>query len=125
MIFIKTAVLVLIEVTLFASLGNGNLALPRMLDAVFYSSYFGLPIVFLRCATIHSLFAKNAIQLWSSYFWKSLALFISPCVLWVIVGLASGPDNWANSWLPLSLLGYLAGELIAFLLILRPRLLRH
>jgi hypothetical protein len=125
MIVLKTALLVLLEVTLYASLGNANFTLPGMFMAFFYSSYFGLPIVVLRYATIHSLFAKQAVQLWSSGFWKSFSLFIAPCLLWVTCGLTSSSDNWANSWLPLSLLGYLAGELLAFLLILRPRLVRH
>lgn len=125
MIVLKTGLLVLLEVTLYVSLGNANFTLPSMFNAFYYSSYFGLPIVALRYATIHSLFAKQVIQLWSSGFWKSFALFIAPCFLWVAYGLTSSSDNWANSWLPLSLLGYLAGELLVFLLILAPRFVRH
>ncbi|MEO0027609.1 MAG: hypothetical protein RL716_940 [Actinomycetota bacterium] len=125
MIFLKASLLVILEMTLFASLGNGNFNLPTMFNALFYASFFGLPIVVMRYAIIHSLFAKESIKIPSLDFWKYLLLYIGPCVLWASYLLTSSADSWANSWLPLSLLGYVASELIAFLLILRPRHHKH
>lgn len=122
MIFLKTALVVTLEIILFGSLGNGNLNLQAMFNALFFASYFGLPVVVLRCAIIHSLLAKHTIKIQSLDFWKQLFLFIGPCFLWAVYGLTSSAESWANSWLPLSLVGYLAGELLAFLLIVRPRL---
>lgn len=125
MIVLKTGLIVLLEVILFASLGNENFTFPTMFNAIFYASYFGLPIVVLRYATIHSLFAKQGLKVLSLEFWKSLFLFIGPCIAWAIYGLTSPSENWANSWLPLSLVGYLASELIVFAIILGPRLRKN
>ena len=125
MIFLKVALLVILEMILFASLGNGNLNIPIMFNALFYASSFGLPIVVMRYAIIHSLFAKQSIKIPSLDFWKYLLLYIGPCVVWASYAFTSSADSWATSWLPLSLLGYVASELIAFLLILRPRRHKH
>lgn len=121
MIVLKTGLFVLLEVILFASLGNGNFTFPMMFNAIFYASYFGLPIVVLRCANIHSLFSKQGLKFLSLEFWKNLFLFIGPCIVWAIYGLCSPAENWANSLLPLSLVGYVASELIVFAIILGPR----
>mgnify|MGYP000243355342 CR=1 FL=1 len=123
MIFLKVALVVILEMILFASLGNANFDLPIMFNAIYYASFFGLPIVVMRYAIIHSMFAKQSITIPSLDFWKYLLLYIGPCVLWASYALTSSADSWANSWLPLSLLGYVVSELIAFLLILIPR--RH
>ena len=125
MIFLKAALLVLLEMILFASLGNGNFNVPTMLNSLFYASFFGLPLVLIRYAIIHSLLAKESIKIPSLDFWKYLLLYIGPCVLWASFALTSSADSWATAWLPLSLLGYVAIEFIAFLLILRPRHHKH
>lgn len=121
MIFLKAALLVILEMILFVSLGNGNFNIPAMLNALFYASFFGLPIVVMRFAIIHSLLAKELIKIPSLEFWKYLLIYIGPCVVWASYTITSSADSWETSWLPLYLLGYVNSELIAFLLILRPR----
>ncbi|MFM6940020.1 MAG: hypothetical protein ACKOUD_05350, partial [Rhodoluna sp.] len=110
MILLKSALYVILELALFASLGNGNFSLATISNALFFLTYFAPPLAILRCAFVYTLFTEQTNKAGSLDFWKNLLLFIGPCIAWATYGFASGVESWGKSWINLSLIGYLACE---------------